>query len=512
MENHKTASRVFLLLVLFILCSCPFDSGDEDGQMAYTISVHPGDRGYEALVKGGDIGGGWEADYPGVTAYYANHSVRPENVSVTPSGDSLTMKVCSDSRSDIQRLWMNLAVSGEADLATVPHSVNRQGENVFVIGPLGGKGCRTVILDFNLQGDAYNIRVFFLEILERFAYISDRRDPPARFLTDIYTMNMDNTGAFRFTESMEDTRHVFPAWSPGGEWIAFNRLEEVPCKGDTDSREQIYIAHPDGGSYRHVSEGMYYASEADWNPQGKLLTFDCKQNCGEYNDICIYNTRTDTATTFISGDSLYYNNNAYYGRWSPDGEHYVFATWGPYGGTKTRTWMHVPVNPRTGDTLAQPKEILRGNKFVEKSPGTYYRLFVDNWAWAPDSRHVAIEVYEYKYKNSWSGWRVNFEGVAIVDFEEIMNSSLPAVPDLLAKVPPPGESEGGRYMNPAFSSNGTRLYFDHFIGGDLADVEYIELDEYNTTSGINDLVADGNYNRHPAPFPVIHATFYPNGL
>ncbi len=502
---EKVKNKALLLLVfaaLMAFFSCGPESGDEEGSTAYILSVRPGDRGYEVSTNGGDLGGGWEVDYPGVTAYYANHSVRPKNVAISANGETLTMKLCSDSQSDIERLWMKVKVSGDAELVTLPDSADRNGKAVFVIGPLEANGCRTVNLDFNLTGDRYEVRLFLMEVMERLAYITDKHDPDRRLFADLVTMNADKTGYYRFSKNMEPTRHLFPAWSPGGEWIAYNRLEDVEMGGETLKREQLFIAHPDGGSFRHVSEGLFFASEAFFNPTGKLIIFDCKWDDVQGSEICMYDVRTEMVFPFITGDG-YYNGLAFYGRWSPDGKHLVFGCWGPDNTKKTRTWMHVRLNPRTGDTLDVPEPILKGDKDVKKPDGNNYSMFVENWAWAPDSRHAAIEVYQYR------SWNLIFRGLAIVDLEEIMNSSLPDVPDLVQVA---DHSVGGHAENPRFNSDGSRLYFDHFVDGNVADVQYVELENYQPVSGRISLVENGHYNRNPAPFPVILETYYPNGL
>jgi|GEM_PF-4073401 len=506
MEKVKnTVLLVFLFAGLFALSACGSESGDEEGRTAYVLSVRPVGGGYEVSMDGGDLGGGWEVDCPGITAYYANHRAKPKKPSISASGETLTMKLCSDSQSDIERLWMKVKVLGDADLATRPDSVDSKGKAVFVIGPLEAKGCRTVKLDFNLTGDQYEVRVFLMEVMERLAYITDKHDPDRRLFADLITMNADKTGYYRLSKNMAPTRHLFPAWSPGGEWIAYNRLEKVELNGKTYDREQLYIAHPDGGSFRHVSRGYFFGSEARFNPTGNLIIFDCKYDDEQDSDICMYDIRTDTTTRFITGED-YYSGNAYYGRWSPDGEHLVFGCWGPDDSQKVRTWMHAPMNPRTGDTLGVPEPILKTDVVEQKSDGKYYYTFVENWSWAPDSKHAAIEVYQYKLKSSW---KLIFRGLAIVDFEEIMNSTLPAVPDLVEVADHFAE---GHAQNPRFNSDGSRLYFDHFVDGNVADVQYVELENYQPVTGRTNLVENGHYNRHPAPFPIILGTFYPNSL
>ncbi|MFO8058607.1 MAG: hypothetical protein R6V10_15080 [bacterium] len=505
MKISRIAAWTFLPVVFFALFSCGSESGDKDGETAYTISVHPSGSGYAASLRGGEVGAGWEADYPGVNAYHANHSVYFRDIMVTPDGESLSFKLCSESKSDIDRLWMNVKVNGEAQLSTVPDSVNKRGGNVFVIGPLQAGQCRITGLDFNRQGDSYELKLNFYRIMERIAYTTDRRDPADMWLKDVMSMNLDKTDKYRLSRYGHDGWHGYPAWSAGGEWLSYVRKEYVKCNGSNDLREQLYMSHPDGGSLRHVSEGIYYATKPRFHPGGKLLTFDCEWDCGQDFDICIYDTVAETVRTFISGQD-YYNGNAFHGRWSPDGEHFVFACWGTDPTVQTRTWMHVPVSPQSGDTLSQPVAILQGDVYRKKSDGYYYKLFVGNWEWAPDSRHAAVEVYQYKYTGSW---KLSFRGLAIVDFLEIMNSTLPAVPDLVKVA---DHNEGGYAENPSFSPDGSRLYFDHFVDGRLADIQYVELENYKPVSGRKNFLANGFSNRHPALFPKIIATFYPHNL
>ena len=118
-----------------------------------------------------------------------------------------------------------------------------------------------------------------------------------------------------------------PDWSPGAEWIVFERLVPYNCMGSIHNRSQVFIAHPDGSNVTQISQGMYQAGFASFNPTGDLLAYDCRLECdgvGYATNICLYDLATGTQTQMISGVG-YQTDIVNSPTWSPDGNYLIYS-------------------------------------------------------------------------------------------------------------------------------------------------------------------------------------------
>lgn len=80
---------------------------------------------------------------------------------------------------------------------------------------------------------------------------------------DIYTMNTDGTGVRRLTTG--DARTAFPAWSPDGQRIAFNRT------GAFSRPNGIYVMNADGSGQKLLARGPWAVPA--WSPDGTKIAF-----------------------------------------------------------------------------------------------------------------------------------------------------------------------------------------------------------------------------------------------
>jgi Tol biopolymer transport system component len=75
----------------------------------------------------------------------------------------------------------------------------------------------------------------------------------------IYALNVDGTGLRRLTSA---GRNFFPAWSPDGEWIAFDSNYTLPL-------DAIWIMRSDGSERRVI--GPPGARMPEWGPDGSVI-------------------------------------------------------------------------------------------------------------------------------------------------------------------------------------------------------------------------------------------------
>lgn len=122
----------------------------------------------------------------------------------------------------------------------------------------------------------------------------------------IYTLNADGTGLRRLTSA---GRNFFPAWSPDGEWIAFDSNYTLPLAA-------IWIMRSDGSERQVI--GPTGARMPEWHPSGSLLVhireaFHVATMTTQGNDI-----------RFLTANAEYSHPE-----YSPDGSRIAYERLGP---------------------------------------------------------------------------------------------------------------------------------------------------------------------------------------
>jgi TolB protein len=146
----------------------------------------------------------------------------------------------------------------------------------------------------------------------------------------IFVARADGTRVRQLTRGPADS---FPAWSPRGGWIAFDR--DTSSERTGVERRNVYVVRPDGIGLRRLTSGWNLAPA--WAPEGRRIAWTCG------DDVCVMTAdgkRKRRVTS--SGDDP---------AWAPDGKRLVFEGGGPRGGTALFTVRigHAPV-PLTDET------------------------------------------------------------------------------------------------------------------------------------------------------------------
>jgi Tol biopolymer transport system component len=139
-----------------------------------------------------------------------------------------------------------------------------------------------------------------------------------------------------------------PSWSPDGRWIALETLPRT-VPGRKSYAQQIYVVRSTGGRLRQVTEFDAFkggASHPAWSPGGNLIAFAGRKSLAEGARVDIYVVRP-------SGGGLHrLLANAYDPAWSPDGTRIAFGRDGDiYTASATGGDIRrVTRTPKLGDT------------------------------------------------------------------------------------------------------------------------------------------------------------------
>ncbi|MFO3798148.1 MAG: TolB family protein, partial [Anaerolineales bacterium] len=134
------------------------------------------------------------------------------------------------------------------------------------------------------------------------------------FHPHLYVMNRDGTGKRRLTPQEGWIDAV--AWSPTGEWIAFEQSSAV------------WVVKPDGSESRKIADTpieyhwRLYTAQPVWSPDGRRIAFVAPGVGAEKNaDIFIINA---------DGSGLFnltqHPADDFQPAWSPDGRYIAFVT------------------------------------------------------------------------------------------------------------------------------------------------------------------------------------------
>jgi len=179
---------------------------------------------------------------------------------------------------------------------------------------------------------------------------------------DIYVLEIATGSTRSLTGEGND---CFPAWSPDGEWIAFDsnresdmgmwhRLWLIRLDGSdiklvrqpssytglmrdpdwspdgqrlvfTDAMDELYIVGLDGGGFRQLTDNKYLRHgfrNPSWSPDGGRIAWECNSWSGEYQ-IWVINVDGSSPVRLVRGGME--------PSWSPDGCFIVYADAREYG-------------------------------------------------------------------------------------------------------------------------------------------------------------------------------------
>lgn len=101
--------------------------------------------------------------------------------------------------------------------------------------------------------------------------------------TGLYVVDLDGRDVHPLMKGDPDGNEVkdwFPAWSPGGDRIAFVR-ETPPRPGssvDAEAEDSIWLVDSDGSSPRQLVGGLRHVQMLSWSPDGRRLAYGIQVN------------------------------------------------------------------------------------------------------------------------------------------------------------------------------------------------------------------------------------------
>jgi Tol biopolymer transport system component len=125
----------------------------------------------------------------------------------------------------------------------------------------------------------------------------------------IWSVDVASKSAKRLTVSPSDEA---PAWSPNGDWIAFDRLHH------STTNYELYAVHSGTGERRRLTQDPAAQTNPAWSPDGSRLAFAEQQSNGKWS---IFTMGFDgNGRTRITGSQISAQEPA----WSPDGKRIAF--------------------------------------------------------------------------------------------------------------------------------------------------------------------------------------------
>ena len=149
---------------------------------------------------------------------------------------------------------------------------------------------------------------------------------------EIFVMNADGSEVTQLTDDRA-ANDEHPAWSPDGAHITYT--------SGTKKAQDLVVMRADGSDVTRVTSGPFFASEPAWSPGGDEIAFICD------SDLCLVGAERGSRPVQLLGT----RPKEFSPRWSPDGKWIAVARFpGRLQLLEVATRRTVPV-PIDGDTF-----------------------------------------------------------------------------------------------------------------------------------------------------------------
>lgn len=183
---------------------------------------------------------------------------------------------------------------------------------------------------------------------QKLAFETDRDSGQS---SDIYVMDVDGRNLRRLTKELANDRN--PKWSPLGKQIAF--------ESNLDGDSEIYVIGSDGTRRRKLTSNTVRDSDPAWSPDGTKIAFESDRDGNP--ELYVMNADGSGSTRLTNTPSGEFNPV-----WSPDGRRIAFD--GDRSGNRDVYVMNADGGPATQLTT---------NAARDSDP-----------AWSPDGRKIAF--------------------------------------------------------------------------------------------------------------------------